>query len=95
MAKCRVRQPLPSSLRVQHKSLRRYGASVDVQFTPVMSIFAFVPDRNVQSQFKSLSGGINSLLWTHNFADVNLPSSFVLNLAWNASLSEFVLSLVN
>jgi hypothetical protein len=85
-----VRQPYPSSLIVQHfhLSLRRNGSSVDIQFTPNISIFA-------TSQYKEsqlFMGHINSALWNHNIADATLPTKLVFNLVWNASQNKFVLS---
>ena len=84
-----VRQPFPSSLSVQHLhiSLHRNGSSVDVQFTPNISIFA-------TSQYKEnqlFMGHISAALWRHNIADATLPKKLVFNLVWNASLNKFVL----
>ena len=72
-----------------HLSLCRNGASVDVQFVPIISIYSSA--NYVQS--KLFPGHINSLLWYHDLADVNLPNALVFNLTWNAGSSEFVLSL--
>ena len=72
-----------------HLSLRRNTATVDVQFTPKISIFASA--HYLRSQL--LPGHISSLLWNHDLADVNLPESLVFDLSWSASSSKFVLTL--
>ena len=63
--------------------------SIDIQFTPIISIFAS-PDFE---EGKLLPKQISSLLWNHDLADENLPKSLVFNLAWNANLTKFVLTM--
>ena len=71
-----------------HLSLCRYGASVDIQFIPKISIFAAT--QFVEGQL--LPGQISSLLWNHDLADVNLPTTLIFDLVWDAALSKFVLA---
>ena len=82
---------LSSSLSVQHLhfSLRRNNSSVDIQFTPNISIFA-------TSQYKEnqlFTGHISSALWKHNIADMNLPMALVFELVWDAGVNKFVLTM--
>lgn len=63
--------------------------TVDILFTPIISIFA---SPNFEKG-KLLPKQISSLLWNHNLADENLPKSLVFNLAWNAKLTKFVLTM--
>ena len=73
-----------------HLSLRRYGASADIQFIPKISIFAAT---QFVGEGQLLPDLIDSLIWYHDLSDVNLPTSLVLDLSWNASSSKFVLTL--
>ena len=69
-------------------SLHRNSSSVDIQFTPNISIFA-------TSQYKEsqlFMGHISAALWRHNIADATLPVKLIFNLVWDASLNTFVLS---
>ena len=84
-----VRQPFPSNLSTQclHISLDRNGSSVDIQFTPNISIFA-------TSQYKEsqlFTGHINAALWKHNIADATLPAKLVFDLFWDVGQNRFVL----
>ena len=89
MARCTVRQFFPSCLSVQHihLSLRSDGASVDVQFTPIISIFA--TSELVGGQL--FKGHISSLLGKRNL-DTTVPKTLVFNLVWNAFETRFVLT---
>ena len=89
MARCTVRRFFPSCLSVQHihLSLRSDGSSVDIQFTPIISIFA--TSEIVEGQL--FKGHISSLLWKHDILDATLPKTLSFNLVWNASENKFIL----
>ena len=90
MGRCMVRQPFPSNLSNQHLHipLHRSGSSLDIQFTPKISIFA--TSKYKESQL--FMGRVSAALWRHHLADANLPVKLIFNLVWNASLNKFVLS---
>jgi hypothetical protein len=66
-------------------------STVDVVFTPVLSIFAAA--EFVQSQL--LPGHIASLLWNQDLADPELPEPVNLSLTWNDAAQKYVLKSAN
>ena len=95
MATSTVRRPFRSSRSFQylHNSFRRNQSTVDIGFTPILSIYA--TSDYVASQL--MPGHVESFLWSDNLNNQTdpLPEPVKFSFTWNDVTDAYVLTRKN